>query len=132
MKYFSFKEFTRSNTAERLNIHNNPTWEIKFRIIDLVENVLDPAREYIGIPIYITSGYRCPELNKIIGGVQNSQHQKGEAADIRCEIQYMNELYNYIRKNLQYDQLIYYKTKNFIHVSYTNLRNNRHESWITK
>ena len=56
--------------------------EVIMNAIALVENVLDPAREKLGMPIKVTSGYRCPLKNKAVGGVENSQHLKGEAADI--------------------------------------------------
>lgn len=83
-QHFKLKEFINSSTANRLNIDNHPTYKAFINITALVVWVLEPLRELLGRPIVINSGYRCPELNKAVGGVSNSQHMKGEAADIRC------------------------------------------------
>ena len=80
----------------------------------LVEHVLDPARERLGMPITVNSGYRCPAHNKAVGGVKNSQHLKGEAADITCADN--KRLAEIIEQLGNYDQLIVYPT--FLHVSY--------------
>ena len=106
----------------------------------LVENVLDPAREKLGSPIIVNSGYRCPKHNAAVGGASNSQHMRGEAADIRpnTKVQldgpegkvnctnYTNELKRLrqlIIESRKFDQLIVYK--NFLHVSWKRSGNNR-------
>ena len=89
----------------------------------LVENVLDPARERLGMPIIVNSGYRCPKHNAEVGGVKNSQHMKGEAADIRCEDN--EQLKRLIKEQGVFDQLIVYPT--FVHVSYKRVGGNRHQ-----
>ena len=69
--------------------------------------MLDPLREWYGKPITVNSGYRCPELNVAVKGSKTSQHMKGEAADIDTGDRQQNKLlFEYIRKNLPYDQLI--------------------------
>lgn len=123
MKHFSLKEFTRSSTAEARGIVNTPSGDEVERIEDLVEEVLDPLREWYGKAIYVTSGYRSPALNRAVGGAASSQHVKGEAADITTHSRVENKkLYEYIRKHLPFDQLIWEHGDNsgpdWVHVSY--------------
>lgn len=82
MKYFSLSEFSHSDTAVSLGIDNTIPWEYIPKIQHLVHCVLDPIREHWGLPIRVTSGYRCPELNAEVGGVEDSYHMEGCAADI--------------------------------------------------
>lgn len=82
MRHFSFQEFERSDTAYRHGIDNTMPDEAKKHVAALVDNVLDPLREAWGKPIMVTSGYRCPALNKAVGGVPTSMHTQGRAADI--------------------------------------------------
>lgn len=82
MKYFTFRELTKSATAARLGIDNTPSEAVKKNLQNLVEKVLDPLREAWGAPIIVTSGYRCDKLNKAVGGSKTSQHVHGQAADI--------------------------------------------------
>lgn len=84
-EFFSLEEFTRSSTAKRLKIDNTPSDEVIRNIEYGVQRVLDPLRRILQAPIIITSGYRCAELNKAVGGVSNSWHTKGNAADIRVK-----------------------------------------------
>ena len=82
MRHFTIKELCRSATAQRLGIDNTPPASAVTALHALVNHVLDPLRDAWGGPIHVNSGYRCPELNKIVGGTPTSQHQRGEAADI--------------------------------------------------
>ena len=82
MKYFSLGEFSHSDTAVSLGIDNTIPKECVRNIEHLVHCVLDPLRKQWGLPIRITSGYRCPELNEEVGGVEGSYHMDGCAADI--------------------------------------------------
>ena len=82
MKYFTIDELANSATAKARGIDNQPTKEAEKNLTALVGAVLDPLREKWGKPITVNSGYRCPELNRAVGGVATSQHVKGEAADI--------------------------------------------------
>ena len=82
MKYFSFEEFERSDTARRFAIDNRIPDKLKNNVAALVDNVLDPLREAWGKPITVTSGYRCADLNRKVGGVTTSMHLTGQAADI--------------------------------------------------
>ena len=81
-KYFTLKEFTRSRTADKLGFFNTPL-ESDIQNLDLlVSNILDPLRKAWGKPIIVTSGFRVPRLNEAVGGVKNSDHLYGRAADI--------------------------------------------------
>lgn len=83
MKYFTINELTRSATASRLGIDNTPNATVRANLEALVVNCLDPVRTIYGKPIIVTSGYRCEALNAAVGGVANSQHKTGNAADIK-------------------------------------------------
>ena len=89
----------------------------------LVREVLDPVREKLGKPVVVNSGYRCEKHNKDVGGVRNSQHLRGEAADIHCQDN--ERLKQLIIENGKFDQLITYPT--FLHVSYKRTGGNRHQ-----
>ena len=82
MKYFSISELTHSDTAVSLGIDNTATAAAVPLMVELIDRVLDPIREHWGLPIRVTSGYRCPELNEEVGGVEDSWHMQGCAADI--------------------------------------------------
>lgn len=102
---FSYREFERSETAARKGIIN---------IIHTVQ-VLQPLRTAWGKPLVINSGYRCPELNREVGGAPTSQHIKGEAADVACDDPYALARLA-CDLGLQYDQMILYPT--FVHFSH--------------
>lgn len=80
--HFSLEEFTTSQTAARHGLDNTPTPEVEASIRALVEHILDPLREKVDRPIVVSSGYRSPKVNAIVSKAKNSQHMKGEAADI--------------------------------------------------
>lgn len=123
MKYFSIKELTKSATAARKGIKNDPSIEECKSLTALIDKVLDPLREAYGKPIIVTSGYRCPKLNAAVGGSASSQHVKGEAADIRSVEDTPAEnkkLFDLIVKlGLPYDQLINEYNYDWVHVSFS-------------
>lgn len=128
MKFFTIQELTKSTTAQQKGIKNIPSKEQEQNLIALMENILDPLREAYGGPIIVTSGYRCPALNKAVGGAKNSQHMTGQAADIRTVKDTRAEnkkLFDLIQKlKLPFDQLIDEHNFDWVHVSYSN-RNRR-------
>ena len=81
-QYFTISELTRSAKAQSNHIDNAPSPEIRAKLEALIVNCLDPIRRIYGRPVIVSSGYRCPKLNALVGGVSNSQHTKGEAADL--------------------------------------------------
>lgn len=115
-KYFSFTEMvSTSSTAQENNI---PDWDDINRLLELCRWILDPVREMYGKLIVVTSGFRTPFLNRLVGGVSTSQHMQGLAADLRCDDP--KALFDLIAESdLPFDQLIYYQKKKFVHVSYS-------------
>lgn len=119
MKYFTIAELCQSETATAKGIDNTPTKDIEDKLQKLVDNVLDPLREWYGRQIIINSGYRCEALNKAVGGASSSQHKYGEAADITAGSKEENKkLFEYIKDNLPFDQLIDESNFTWVHVSY--------------
>ena len=82
-KNFSLAELIRSNTAVTLGLDNSPPKSVIDNLKTLCERILQPLRDFFGVPITISSGYRCAALNKAVGGSSSSQHMTGEAADIQ-------------------------------------------------
>ena len=113
---FSYREFEHSDTADRKGITNViTTVAVRDSIKALVDEVLQPLRTAWGKPLTINSGYRCPKLNREVGGVPTSQHVKGEAADVACDAP--RELAQLAYDlGLPYDQMIVYPT--FVHFSH--------------
>lgn len=123
MRYFKLGEFCRSTTAIRRGIDMTPPPEVQGSLEALVTMILDPLREHLGLPIRITSGYRPPALNKVIGGARSSQHVLGQAADITVEGMSPVDVCRAIMAiRLPFDQLIEEGT--WVHVSYSE-RNRR-------
>ena len=81
-KHFTLEEFTRSSTAKARGIDNTVPKKLIPALRNLCVTVLEPLREQAKEPVEISSGYRCPELNRVVGGKNTSQHMKGEACDI--------------------------------------------------
>ena len=138
MKNFKLSEFFDSIAADRNGIKNEPSIDeratIERNINLLVDNVLDPIRDRLCTPIIITSGYRCPKVNRLVGGVNNSQHMSGCAADFHVRgftPLMMRQVFLDIYDTIEFDQLIYYRSKNIIHVSYVE-NGNRHEASLKK
>ena len=127
-EHFTLAEFVRSETADRNHIENTPTTEVIENLRALCRNVLEPARVAFGQPIYITSGYRCAELNKAVGGKPTSQHLRGEASDLQVRgVENLRRLYNLIKSRGMFDQLLYESNgaTKWIHVSYKRSGNRR-------
>lgn len=120
MKYFTIAELCASSTATAKGIDNTPTPGITQNLERLVANVLDPLREAWGKPVVVTSGYRCPELNKAVGGAKNSHHMQGMAADISTGNKVDNRrlFQKILDLGLPFTQLIDEKGFSWIHVSY--------------
>lgn len=118
-KDFSYREFEASPTADRKGICNViTTVAVRDAVKELTERVLQPLRDIAGHPLRISSGYRCAELNREVGGVPTSQHTKGEAADIEAAAPHL--LAKAVRNTpeiwKEVDQMILYPT--FVHISH--------------
>ena len=116
-EHFDLNEFTRSATADRLHIDNSIPEELIPNLRNLCQQVLEPLREHLGTPIVISSGYRCPALNRAVGGVSNSQHLTGEAADI--VLPNLADVFYWLIDNVPFDQLGFESrgSTKWIHVS---------------
>lgn len=123
--HVTYNEAIHSQTAVRLGIDNNIPPELMQAAIDTAENIYEPVRAHFG-PVYISSFYRCPALNKKVKGKKNSQHTKAEAIDLDCDVwggctNY--ELAMWVIDNLEFDQLIFEGQKpdgtgGWIHISF--------------
>lgn len=130
-KNFSLQEMTKSQSGVRLGIDNTPSSEIINNLSNLVTNILQPLRDFWNRPITVSSGYRSTELNKAVGGSPSSEHCKGYAADIEIVGVDNFTLFEYIKKNMKFTQLIleFYEEgiqdSGWIHVSFNpaNLKN---------
>ena len=126
MKHFTISELLKRDTATKNKLWNGAPKEAEENLRALVDEVLAPLREAYGKPIRVNSGYRCPRLNTLVGGSPNSQHMRGEAADIQPidgNEADLEVLAQFLIANGKFDQLILYPT--FIHVSYRRLGWNR-------
>ena len=119
-QFFTIGELCRSNVAALKGLKNEPNTAVKLNLTKLIDNVLDPLRTAYRKPIYVNSGYRCEELNRLVGGAKNSQHMTGKAADITAGNKEENrKLFELVRKlGLDYDQLIDEQNYSWVHVSY--------------
>lgn len=115
--YFTIKEMTKSQTAKLYHIDNTPTEEV-VENLKKVMYILDMVRVHMGKPILVNSGYRCKKLNDMVGGVQESMHTRGLAADFRTgKAEDINNMFEFLKENhkkFKIIELINYTT--FIHM----------------
>lgn len=105
-KHFTLAELTKSQTAERLGIANNPDNRVLSNLKALTRHILEPVRLHYGIPFRPSSGYRCPILNRALKSKSTSQHIQGEAVDFELPGVANRDLADWIKDNLIFDQLI--------------------------
>lgn len=135
MKHFTISELIKSDTAIKNRIWNGANREVEDNLIALVAAVLDPLREKYGKAIHVSSGYRCPAVNKGVGGSLTSQHMQGEAADIYVDAGAKGnfEIGKLIVKLGNFDQVIFENVgandllPQWIHVSWKRSGYNRHQ-----
>ena len=130
----SVKEVTKSNTAKRCGISNEPTIEHLENLKAIALNIFQPARNYFKKPIFVSSGYRSEALNEKIGGSKKSQHSKGQALDLDAHTfggLTNQQLFKFISDHTDFDQLIWEfgtdEEPDWVHVSYASDRINRGE-----
>ena len=125
-EHLDLSEVTRSETAKRKGISNEPTAEHLENFKKLAENIFEPIRNHFNVPIHISSGYRSKALNTSIGGSLTSQHCSGEAIDIDMDGSsngVTNKMvFDFIKANLNFDQMIWEfgssSNPDWVHVSY--------------
>jgi hypothetical protein len=123
--HFYLSELTKSSTAERQGITNEPDEEQIQNLTLVCDKILEPVRSYYGIPFIPNSGFRCLELNRAIGSSDKSQHTTGEAVDFEVPGISNKEVALWVKENCEYDQLIleFYKegqpASGWVHCSYT-------------
>lgn len=140
MRFFCISELLYSKTAVDHKIWNGCTYLIEKKLEQLVEHVLDPARAIYGKPVRVSSGYRCPKLNALVGGANNSQHLMGEAADVYTDdgVRGNLALAKIIVERTIFDQLILEGTTDgklnptWVHVSYKYFGINRGEILVQR
>ena len=123
-KNFDYKEFERTDVLGMQVRNTTTSTEVRDSIKALVDKVIQPLRDAWGEPLAINSGYRCPEVNKAVGGVPTSQHTKGEAADVcpfgrngHGDIEVVRQLaQKAVELDLPFDQMILYPS--FVHFSH--------------
>jgi hypothetical protein len=123
MKHFKIDEFVKSQTATAHSIQNVPSAEAVRNLELLVSRVLDPLREAWGGPIIITSGYRSEALNARVGGVKNSYHTRGMAADIRPQNGFVDKLYlligrMFVTRKMGITECYIDRKRGYIHIAY--------------
>ena len=127
-KNFTLKELVESQEGRRHVVTEQflPSDAVKVNLRKLCENILQPLRDLIDSPIKVNSGFRCKRVNKLVGGVSTSQHIEGKAADIEGINCTNAELFNTIKSNFKFDQLIWeYGTSEepaWVHVSWDSKR----------
>lgn len=131
-KYLSYNEAIKSPTAIRLGIDNEPTPDHLENMKYVAKEIFDKAREHIDRPLAATSFYRSKQLNDAVpGSSKTSQHMTGEAIDIDCDVYGFGtnlEVFNFIRNNLIFDQVINefpdkFGNPSWVHVSKTRTGN---------
>ena len=131
-KNLTLSECTRSQTAKRLGLKNQPDDPQITNLKLIAEHVFQPLRDHFGVPIYVSSGYRSPKLNTAIGGSRTSQHCSGRALDLDADVfgKVTNaEIFHYIKDCLDFDQLIWEfgddTNPDWVHVSYKSPTENK-------
>lgn len=128
---FRLSEFVKSQTAINNGFDNTPTPKAVENLRELCVKILQPVRNHFALPVRINSGYRSANVNRIMGGSPTSQHMLGEAADIEIEGVHNAELWNFITKLPEYDQVIaeYLEATDpnagWVHVSYRKGKNRK-------
>jgi len=139
-EHLTLAECIRSDAAKRNGIDNSPSAEITNNMIVWANNIFEPIRNHFGVPIYLSSMFRCRKLNEAIRGELGSQHEKGEAGDIDMDGSddgvTNKDVFEFIRKNLKFDQLIWEfgdeNNPSWVHVSFNTTEGAKQRGEIRK
>jgi len=129
-KHLSFEECVYSSTAEKMGIRNdNPNLSVIENMKELANSVFEPIRAHFKAPIHVSSVFRSLNLNQAVKGSITSQHCSGNAMDIDSKKPTNKEIFDYIKENLEFDQLIWEfgndKEPEWVHVSYSKEKNRK-------
>ena len=128
-KHITYQEAVHSDIAKKCNIDNIPSEDVVENMMIVAERCFEPIREFVGNKIYISSFYRCDELNKKVKGVKNSNHTKGYAIDMDFNVykgKTNEEVFDWCKENLKFDELLWEGGYNgWIHISYISTSENR-------
>lgn len=139
-KYFTLEELIRTSPANEaklkaLSLNNLPNAAVVTNLTTLAKVVLDPVREFIGGPLAVTSGYRSPKLNEIIGGAPASQHMVGCAVDVDAHVHKVGtnaQIFWCVINRLDFDQVIWEfgtdQEPDWVHISYISPTHNRRKA----
>jgi len=134
-EHFTLEELTKSSIADKYKINNTPNATMINELRRLCNDILEPIRQRYGKPIIVTSGYRCPLLNKKVGGAKNSDHRYGSATDLRAKDGNNKELWDIIIQMIKEEkitcrQLINEYNLSWIHISQNNRYNGYRKNQI--
>lgn len=122
---FTISELVKSDTAEKNGINNTPDINSLDNLLELIFYVLQPLRDKLKKPIVITSGFRSVKVNALVGGVSNSQHLYGQAADITVSGMSTAQLFDFVKNSgIEYDQCIN-EYNSWVHISYNKGHNRK-------
>jgi len=125
MLNFKMSELIHSDIADMHNINNMPDVTSLDCMLYLIAECLQPLRTKLGKPIVITSGYRNSKVNHLVGGVDTSQHTKGQAVDFHVDGMTISQVIDFVKKSgIEYDQLINEYDK-WVHISYNKGHNRK-------
>ena len=124
MLNFTISELVKSDTAEKAGINNTPDINSLDNLLELIFYVLQPLRDKLGKPMIITSGYRNSQVNKLVGGANNSGHLYGQAADFIVKGMTPAQVVDFIKKSgVEFDQCI--DEGSWTHISFNKGHNRR-------
>lgn len=131
-KHFTFYEATNSRTAKKYGVKNYPS-RGDFKTIKYTADRMEKIRNIVGQPLTINSWYRSPNLNRIIGGSTTSAHRDGLAVDFTIKGNARVAFDRIKRSGYSFDQMIYYKKRNYVHISFRkNKRAERNQTFIKR
>jgi zinc D-Ala-D-Ala carboxypeptidase len=134
-EHFSLAELTKSDTAARMGINNEPRAKVIEKLVLVCENILEPVRNHYGVPFSPSSGFRCLSLNRALGSSDGSQHVTGEAVDFEVPGISNKETAFWVRDNCDFDQIVleFYEEEKpksgWVHCSYRGDGKNRHDTF---
>jgi len=133
--HFALSEFVISPTATRMGFDNTPSQIQINNLKGLCLSILEPLRNHYSLPLVVAAGYRCPQLNTLVGGSLTSQHVRGEACDFHIPTIELKNIFEYVvlHSFLVYNQIIYeFPPDGWIHIAFNSNRPNKMRNTVAK